>query len=364
MGNNLAVNLQRQPGSSFKPIFDYGPAIENLKWSTGHLINDQPTTYSNGHSIQNWDHQYHGMLTIRTALQESYNIPALLTLRAVGMSNAQNFAENLGITFPQNQVYESYAIGSNEVNPLEMAGAYSAFGNNGVYNSPHFVTKVVYPDGKVVNFTPTPKRVMHDYTAYLMSSMLWSVVNSGTGTAANVPGLDVVGKTGTTNFDEKTIAQFGYPSDATNDSWFVGYTPQYTMAVWTGYPQNGPGNYMEGSTTKISQQMFKVMMQTFGTDQSSFPQPSDVYSVNNELYIQGGNPEDIPHDQNNDNQNNGNQNNDNQNNGNQNSDNQNNGNGNQQMNNGGNQQDLSQQIQNQWNQLKDLFKHSGKHKKG
>ncbi|MDP4106140.1 MAG: PBP1A family penicillin-binding protein, partial [Bacillota bacterium] len=265
-GNNFAIDLKRQPGSSFKPIFDYGPAIENLKWSTGHQLNDQATKYSNGQPIQNWDHQYHGLLSIRTALQESYNIPALLTLKAVGLGNAQNFAGKLGITFPQNQVYESYAIGSNTVNPLAMAGAYSAFGNGGQYNQPTFVQKVVYPNGNVVSFEPKPVQVMHDYTAYMITDMMRSVVHSGTGTTANVSGLDVAGKTGTTNFDDKTSAQFGYPSNATNDSWFVGYTPQYTMAVWTGYEQNGRGNYLSPNETKISQLMFKKMMQSFGTD--------------------------------------------------------------------------------------------------
>src|SRR5207244_5434070 len=122
-------------------------AIDNIKQSNAHQIDDQPTKYSNGQPINNWDHQYHGMLSIRTALQWSYNIPALLTLRDVGMAKAKNFAEQLGITFPNNQVYESNAIGSNAVNPVEMAGAYSAFANNGVYNAPHFVTKVVFPDG-------------------------------------------------------------------------------------------------------------------------------------------------------------------------------------------------------------------------
>ncbi|MDQ1143962.1 penicillin-binding protein 1A [Bacillus sp. SORGH_AS 510] len=292
LGNNFAINLKRQPGSSFKPILDYGPAIEKLKWSTAHQIDDKETTYSNGQPISNWDHQYHGKLTIRTALQWSYNIPALLTLREVGMGDAKTFAEGLGLTFDHEQVYESYAIGSNTVNPLEMAGAYSAFGNNGVYNKPHFVQKVVFPDGKVVNFTPKPKQVMHDYTAYMVTDMLRTVVNSGTGTTANVPGIDVAGKTGTTNFDDKTIAQFGYPSKATNDSWMVGYTPQYSMAVWTGYSKNGSGNYMLGNDTKISQLMFKAMMQTFATDPSKFQQPSNVYQVNNELYIKGSS--DIP----------------------------------------------------------------------
>ncbi|MBT2733756.1 PBP1A family penicillin-binding protein [Bacillus sp. ISL-7] len=294
LGNNFAVDIKRQPGSTFKPIFDYGPAIENLKWSTAHLINDQNTSYSTGEPISNWDHQYHGMLTIRSALEKSYNIPALLTMREVGMDRAKNFAEKLGITFKDNQVYESYAIGSNTVSPLAMAGAYSAFGNNGNYNKPHFVQKVVLPNGKVVNFTEKSKRVMQDYTAYMVTDMLRTVVNDGTGTTANVINLDVAGKTGTTNFDAETRAKFGYPTNATNDSWFAGYTPQYTMAVWTGYAQNGNGNYMVANTQKISQYMFKAMMQSFGTDSSRFQQPNSVYRVNNELYIKGGNSAEVP----------------------------------------------------------------------
>jgi penicillin-binding protein 1A len=287
LGHNLAVDLKRQPGSSFKPIFDYGPAIENLKWSTAHLLNDEKTAYSTGQSISNWDNQYHGTLTMRTAMQNSYNIPALLTMREVGMDKAKTFAEQLGITFQSNEVYESYAIGSNTVSPLDIAGAYSAFGNNGLYNKPHFVQKVVFGDGTVVNFTEESKRVMQDYTAYMVTDMLRTVVNSGTGTTANIPGLDVAGKTGTTNFDEKTRAKYGYPNSATNDSWFAGYSPQYTMAVWTGYAQNSQGNYMSGNTTKISQLMFKAMMEALGTDKSNFLQPESVYRVNNELYIKG-----------------------------------------------------------------------------
>ncbi|ULT55073.1 PBP1A family penicillin-binding protein [Neobacillus drentensis] len=294
LGNNFAVDLNRQPGSSFKPIFDYGPAIEKLKWSTAHKIDDQETFYSTGQPISNWDHQYHGLLTIRTALEKSYNIPALLTLREVGLDRSKNFAEQLGIKFKNDQVYESYSIGSNTVSPVEMAGAYSAFGNDGVYNKPHFVQKVVFPNGKAVNFAEKSQRVMQDYTAYMVTDMLRSVVNTGTGTTANVPGLDVAGKTGTTNFDTKTRAKYGYPSTATNDSWFAGYTPQYTMAVWTGYAQNGSGNYMAGNTTKIAQYMFKAMMRSFGTDSSSFQQPNSVYRVNNELYIKGNSSAEVP----------------------------------------------------------------------
>lgn len=295
-GSNFAIDLKRQPGSTFKPIFDYGPAIENSKWSTYHQVVDEPYQYSNGTPIRNAYTEYKGSMSIRNALVESRNIPALKTLQEVGLDKAKAFAQSLGITFPNNQVYESYAIGSNPVSPLEIAGAYGAFANKGVYTKPHFVTKVVFPDGKEINFKPKSERVMKDYTAYMITDMLRGVVNAsnGTGTTANVPGLDIAGKTGTTNFDDKVLNQFGYPSKATNDSWFAGYTPQYTMAVWTGYAKNGLDNYMLGDTTKISHLIFKAMMQTFETDTSRFQQPSSVYTLRNELYIKGINPDAVP----------------------------------------------------------------------
>jgi penicillin-binding protein 1A len=287
-GSNFAIDMNRQPGSTFKPIFDYGPAIENLKWATSHIVQDAPTTYSNGTPIKNWNNDYKGDISIRTALQWSYNIPALNTLKQVGLDKARTFAEGLGITFDKDVVYESYAIGSNAVNPLEMAGAYGAFANDGMYTKPHFIRKIVFPDGKELSFEQKPQRAMSDYTAYMVTDMLRTVVDSGTGTAANVPSLDVAGKTGTTNFEKQVIAKFGYPSNATSDSWFVGYTPQYTMSVWTGYAQNGAGNYMVGNTQNIAKYIFKEMMRKFGNDNSAFAQPSSVVRQDdNELYVKG-----------------------------------------------------------------------------
>src|SRR5699024_9077870 len=105
------------------------------------------------------------------------------------------------------------------------------------YIEPYTVSKIIYPDGTEKKLTPTKRQVMEDSTAFLITDMLRSVVDSGTGTLANISGVDVAGKTGTTNFDEETRDRHGFPSNATNDSWFVGYTPQYTAAVWTGYSE-------------------------------------------------------------------------------------------------------------------------------
>ncbi|PGZ10972.1 penicillin-binding protein [Bacillus cereus] len=289
-GHNMAIDLKRQVGSTMKPIFDYGPAIENLQWSTYHQLNDSEYTYSNGKKIRNATNSYKGDVSLREALKKSLNIPALKTAQAVGLNKSKEFAEGLGMTFNKGEVFESTAIGSNDSSPLELAGAYAAFGNDGVYNKPHFVKEVIFPDGKKKSFKPKEQRAMHDYTAYMITDVLRDVVkpgSGGTGPTAYVSGIDVAGKTGTQNFDESVIKKYGIPADANRDSWFAGYSPQYTMAVWTGYEKDGPENYIGDRSTRIAQQMFQVMMSKFATDTSRFERPSSVQELNGELYVKG-----------------------------------------------------------------------------
>ena len=289
-GHNMATDLKRQVGSTMKPIFDYGPAFENLQWSTYHQLNDSEYTYSNGKKIRNATKSYKGDVSLREALKKSLNIPALKTAQAVGLPKSQAFAEGLGMTFKDGKVYESTAIGSNDSSPLQLAGAYAAFGNDGNYNKPHFVKEVIFPDGTKKSFKPKEQRVMQDYTAYMVTDVLRDVVkpgSGGTGPTAYVSGFDVAGKTGTQNFDEDVLKKYDIPADANRDSWFAGYTPQYTMAVWTGYEKDGPENYIGDRSTRIAQQMFQVMMSKFATDNSRFERPSSVQEINGELYVKG-----------------------------------------------------------------------------
>ena len=288
-GHNMATDLKRQVGSTMKPIFDYGPAIENLQWSTYHQLNDSEYTYSDGTKIKNATGSFKGDVSLREALKKSLNIPALKTAQTVGLNKSKEFAEGLGMTF-ENGVHESTAIGSNDSSPLAVAGAYATFGNSGNYNKPHFVKEVTFPDGKKKSFKPKEQRAMQDYTAYMVTDVLRDVVkpgSGGTGPTAYVSGVDVAGKTGTQNFDAKDLKKYGIPADANRDSWFAGYTPQYTMAVWTGYVKNGPENYISDRYTKIAQQMFQVMMSKFATDKSRFERPSSVQEINGELYVKG-----------------------------------------------------------------------------
>ncbi|MCU5480383.1 penicillin-binding protein, partial [Bacillus cereus] len=138
-GHNMAIELDRAAGSTMKPIFDYGPAIEYLKWATYHQIDDSPFKYSTGQEVRNADRSHLGSITMREALKMSRNVPAVKTAKEVGLNKAKEFSEKLGITLKS--APESTAIGTNEVSPTEIAGAYATFGNGGKYAKPHFVKK-------------------------------------------------------------------------------------------------------------------------------------------------------------------------------------------------------------------------------
>src|SRR5699024_10012633 len=223
-GFNMAIQAKRQPGSVIKPILDYGPAIEYLNWSTYQQVaNDGPFETAGSSPVTNWNDEYGGNVSARYALMQSLNVPTLHALEEVGIGQATTFAEGLGVPIPEDGLNIRDGIGGSKLSmsTLDMAGSYAAFGNDGIYNEPYAVTSVVFSDGREETLTPEPVAAMSDATAYMITDMLRSVVESGTGTAANISGLPVVGKTGTT--------------DNNVDSWFAGYTTNYTVSVWTGY---------------------------------------------------------------------------------------------------------------------------------
>ncbi|RBW69431.1 PBP1A family penicillin-binding protein [Bacillus taeanensis] len=270
----------RQPGSTIKPILDYGPAIEDFKWSTGEILKDQPLVV-NGSQIQNWDGKHRGTVTMRKALEWSYNVPAVNAFLEVGEERAKEFADNLGIHL--DTIYPSYAIGGFEtgITPLELAGAYAAFGNEGVYNTPHTIRKIEFPDGRVINLEPEPTAAMSDYTAYMITDMLRTVVDSGTGTQANISGLDVAGKTGTTNLPDNYSAAL--QNSGVKDAWFAGYTTNYTAAIWTGYNKTTQEDFVRYSNggDDISKEIFKQLISYVSKNQNTpdFKQPNSVVRI-------------------------------------------------------------------------------------
>ncbi|MEH7548669.1 PBP1A family penicillin-binding protein, partial [Neobacillus vireti] len=281
-GFNYATDTRRQPGSTIKPVLDYGPAIEYLNWGTYEMINDKPITYSSGKKFGNWDQKYKGPMSIRTALQLSRNSPAVQALQQVGLDKAKDFAVNLGI--PLKEIYESYAIGGFEtgVSPLQMAGAYAAFGNNGFYTKPHAVRKIKLRDGTMIDTSPKPKVVMKDSTAFMVTDMLKSVlVYPGTGTRAKVPGLPIAGKTGTTNYTDQEMQEWNIDSSSVPDAWFTGYTTNYTASIWTGYESRKTPITAEGSNQRIAQLLFKNLMAYVSKDIDTpdFTMPNSVQKV-------------------------------------------------------------------------------------
>jgi penicillin-binding protein 1A len=169
-----------------------------------------------------------------------------------------------------------------------MAGAFAAFGNNGIYTEPHAVTKVVLSDGTEIDLSPEAQSAMSDYTAYMVTDMMISVVESGTGTAARVPGVTVAGKTGTTNFRDEEKAKYNVPEGGAKDSWFVGYSPKYAAAVWTGYTKNDEKMHLTKTDQQLAKTIFKeVISEVSAGDSSDFKKPNSVSRVTVE---RGSNP--------------------------------------------------------------------------
>lgn len=239
LGYNRATDNTRSTGSTIKPVIDYGPAIEYLNYSTGQTIMDQRTTYSNGVELNNWDFSHKGAMTLRTALVYSRNTTALQTFKAVGETNIKSFLNNLDIQIKndgQDYLVESNSIGA-DISPIKMAAAYATFGNYGNYSKPYTVTKVTTRDGQVTEFKPEQKQAMKDSTAYMITDVLKDSFKYGFATQATIPGLPTAAKTGSSNYtvEQKRAMGASDYEDIIPDSWFIGYSTDYTISAWTGY---------------------------------------------------------------------------------------------------------------------------------
>lgn len=272
-GLNRATQTDRDWGSTMKPLVDYGPAFENgIYTSTSDLVSDAPYTYPNGTAIKDVDSQYLGNITVKSALDLSRNIPALKTLESVGLDNSTHFLKNVGINLSPLQwsnAISSYSPNQDKsgygVNSERMASAYAAFSNGGVYTEPYYVTKIIFPDGREIDYKPKRTQAMQATTAFAITDMLEGVPNltsAEVGSNAKISGLPLAGKTGTSNYTDseynQIIAKIGKQSGMVSpDENFVGYTSQYAMSVWTGYANRLTPIY--GSNVYIATDVFKSM---------------------------------------------------------------------------------------------------------
>ena len=242
LSTNRATSLDRSVGSTIKPLTVYGPAIELLKYSTYQQIVDEP--YTNGDwSPSNYDNAYRGQMSMRDALVDSRNIPAAKLFNDeehLGNHHGEitEFLEGLGIDTstlsPGSEGLVRSSAFNGTMTPVELAGAYAAFANQGTYTEPHTVTSVVSLDGEETNLEPTSNKAMEDYTAYMVTDMLKDVIPYYS-SDLTIPGYIHAAKTGTTNYTSEQIAEANIPSDGVPDNWLVGYSPYYTMSVWVGY---------------------------------------------------------------------------------------------------------------------------------
>lgn len=291
---NRAIQNDRSTGSTIKPIMNYGPAIEYLNYSTGQTMVDKPTTYSSGFELNNWDNQFMGTMTMRRALVLSRNTPAYQTFKAVGNDNVQAFLKKLDLSVMNDgkeSLVESNAIGAN-LSPLKMAAAYTAFANYGTYSKPYTVTKITTREGQVLQFKPDQHQAMKDSTAYMITNMLKDTFTYGFANDLRMGNLPHAAKTGSTNYTPEQRKQIGASENefVIPDSWFIGYSPAYTISVWTGYDNPyTKGHGLSQTEANYSKWIYGHLM-NFAMKQTpvkDWEQPSSV--VSSQIVV-GSNP--------------------------------------------------------------------------
>ena len=285
---NYATMIKRHPGSSAKPIFDYGPAIEYLNWSTGQMVVDDEYTYSNGGYIKNWDNRYKGIMTIKTALASSRNIPALYAFQQLSQNQIKTFVTGLGITpeYENGYINEAHSIGGfNGVNPLQMSAAYATFARGGVYIEPYSFTEIEFLDtGEIYTVTPEKRTVMSDSTAYMINAILTYAVKSGEVSAGSRSGTEVASKTGTSTIPAATKKGCTVKGDIIGDSWQVTYTPEYSYAVWVGYDENKGNTCLTSSAANtVKKAIVRQLTSKINSTNKIFTKPSSVVTATIEL---------------------------------------------------------------------------------
>ncbi|MFS0953430.1 PBP1A family penicillin-binding protein [Enterococcus durans] len=292
LGMNLAVNTSRDFGSTMKPVTDYGPAFEYLKYSTGKMITDAPYNYEGTSTpVGNWDNSYLGTITLRQALYLSRNVPAVKLFNEVGSDKVSSFLKALGIEY--STIHQSNAISSNTekqdgtkygASSLKMAAAYAAFANGGTYYKPQYVNKIVFQDGTEQTYEPEGKTAMSPETAYMVTDILKDTITQGTGSNALIPGLFQAGKTGTSNYTDEEYAKIGLSSGVYPDILFAGYTPNYAISVWTGY--NEKLTPVTSESSHVASDVYRELMKYVSANVTNedWEMPSGLVRYGGELY--------------------------------------------------------------------------------
>lgn len=279
---NRATDTTRQPGSTFKIVSTYAPALNEKGMTLATTFEDEPYNYPDGSPVENASRTYSGTTTIRKAIQNSINVVAVKCLEEVTPELGLQYLDNFGFTtLAHGTEADTDANGTvwtdanlplalggltHGVTNVELCAAYAAIANQGNYIEPLYYTKILDHNGDVlIEKTSASRSVIKESTAWLLTSAMEDVVTQGTGTACQLDNMTVAGKTGTT--------------DDYNDLWFVGYTPYYTCAVWSGFDNNEklPDDY----SREFHKNLWKKVMSRIhsGLENKDFEMPSTVEKV-------------------------------------------------------------------------------------
>lgn len=290
---NRATNTTRQPGSCFKVLSTYAPALDTAGYTLASLVEDSPFYDVNGRKVSNWwGDSYRGPSTLRAGIRDSMNVVTSKLITAITPQLGFEYLEDFGFTTLVSEktlddgsvvsdIGQSLALGgiTYGVTNLELCAAYAAIANGGVYNEPILYTKVLDHKGRVLlENNSDDHAVIKDSTAWLLTSAMQDVVTEGTGKLCQVPGMTVAGKTGTTSDD--------------NDIWFSGYTPYLTATVWSGFDNNQTLPNTSYHETLWSKIVSRIDETKGYTDDPGFPKPDSVVeakicSASNKLAIEG-----------------------------------------------------------------------------
>ena len=276
---NRATDAMRQPGSTFKVVSTYAPALDSAGLTLANVYNDAPFNYADGRPVSNWyGDQYRGLCSLRDGIRDSLNIIAVKTLTQITPQLGYDYLINFGFTTIKDRyevngqvftdIHQSLALGGITIGVTneELNAAYAAIANGGTYYKPTLYTKVVDHDGKLIldNSKPESHRVIKETTAFLLTDAMEDVVTSGTGGSVNFGNMAIAGKTGTT-------------SDY-NDVWFAGYTPYYTATTWAGFDNNVK---LTGAEKNLAKVLWRAVMSKIHEElpNQSFNRPAGIVSA-------------------------------------------------------------------------------------
>ncbi|MBD5552426.1 MAG: PBP1A family penicillin-binding protein [Lachnospiraceae bacterium] len=279
---NRATDATRQPGSTFKILSTYLPALDSAGLTLADVHMDEPYNYENGRPVKNADNKFRGICSFRYAIQQSVNVIAVKTLTQITPQLGFDYLQSLGFTTLEtskivgNEVFsdiqQSLALGgiTNGVTNEELTAGYASIANGGIYNEPILYTKITDHDGNIIldkTATQQTRRVMKETTSFLLTSAMQDVVTSGTGASVNFGNMSIAGKTGTTT--------------GPVDRWFCGYTPYYTASVWVGYDNTLTTTNLSKTEQSLATSLWRIVMSQIHQElpNTSFPTPTGLVTA-------------------------------------------------------------------------------------